>query len=203
MCSSTPARCLLLVDLQNEFLSPEGNFPILDDSRSCLANIEATARAFHRAGDTIYWIRAHYHPNQVQTPAEDPQEWILHGTHTSHKICCAPDTPGAEFPDSIASLIKETSPYSTVLTKSWYSAFKETILLDNLKARGITEVYVGGVVTNICVLATATHAHELGYNVTVLEDCLGWRNRKSHKNAIEKLRGIGVRVTPSLEVGSS
>lgn len=190
-------RCLLLVDLQNEFLSPNGNFPILEESRSCLVHISAAARAFHEAGDAIFWIRAEYGSNGVLEPSRDPNSWILHGTHTGRKACCAPDTPGAEFPDDITSLIEETSAHSAIVTKSWYSAFKETALSNTLKECGITDVYIGGVVTNICVLATATHAHNLGYKVTVLNDCLGWRNRESHQKALESLRGIGCEFKPT------
>ncbi|KAJ7510446.1 Isochorismatase-like protein [Mycena galericulata] len=63
---------------------------------------------------------------------------------------------------------------------------------DLLTARGITHLYIGGRLTNVCVHASADDAHTLGFTVTVLEDCLGWQKYKNHQRALRVMRERGI-----------
>ena len=189
------SRCLILIDLQNEFLLSEGNFPIHESSRSFVQNIFPLVRNCRNAGYCVYWIRSEYSNNNPEDVSVDLDSF-LSGTHTGRKRCCEKDSYGAQFPAEIADLIKESST-DVVLTKTWYSAFKETTLLSELKQRGVTDLLVGGLITNVCIQATVMDAVAMEFNVNVLEDCLGWRNRASHDKALGKLRELDVQVISS------
>ena len=60
-----------------------------------------------------------------------------------------------------------------VIQKPRYDAFLRTTLEDDLRARGVDTVVVGGVITNCCVDTTARSAFMRGFGVLVLEDCVG------------------------------
>ncbi|KAJ7190754.1 Isochorismatase-like protein, partial [Mycena pura] len=189
-----PKRCLLLIDLQNEFLSPTGNFPI--DSTCQLAlleNVSKAVRDFRATGDAVVWVRSEYTTGKTLPPDSD----FLRRTHTSKTPCCEANSVGAAFPDSVAAL---QITQDMVFTKAWYSAFTDTALRDELTARGITNVYMGGLLTNVCVRATAEEAHALGFAVTVLEDCLGYRKYRSHGQALRSIREGGIQVATRHEV---
>ncbi|MGC9221223.1 MAG: isochorismatase family protein, partial [Solirubrobacteraceae bacterium] len=51
-----------------------------------------------------------------------------------------------------------------------YSAFRVTDLAARLSAAGIRRLLIGGLVTNVCVLATAHDALQAGFTVLVLTD---------------------------------
>lgn len=96
---------------------------------------------------------------------------------------CAPATPASEFHPSIKDSI--TSPPDRVMVKTWFSAFKETSLLQTLRGRFISDLYICGVITNVCILATAADAAKHGFNVFVMPDCLGYRNLVAHQQSLK------------------
>ncbi|KAF7375195.1 hypothetical protein MSAN_00406100 [Mycena sanguinolenta] len=189
-----PRRCLLLIDLQNEFLSPTGNFPI--ESTCQLALLESVSKAvrhFRASGNAVVWVRSEYTTGKVLPPELD----FLQRTHTGKTPCCEPNSAGAGFPDAIAAL---QAAEDLIITKTWYSAFTDTALRDELTARGITDVCVGGLLTHVCVRATAESAHSQGFAVTVLEDCMGWRNYRTHMQALRLMQQSGIQVATRHEV---
>jgi nicotinamidase-related amidase len=191
-------RCLVLIDLQNEFLSLSGNFPINKESRGFLDKLPALTALFRASGQPIFWIRSEYTFDDIE---KHHQTNLRTGTHSSKVPCCAKGSAGAGFPDDVASLIanSESDPSvdSVVIPKTWFSAFKETSLLAELREREITELYVGGLLTNVCVRATVLDARDLGFEVTLVEDCLGWRKRPSHVRALEEMFTYGAQIASS------
>ncbi|KAJ7758855.1 Isochorismatase-like protein, partial [Mycena maculata] len=79
----------------------------------------------------------------------------LRGTHAFKIPCCEPNSVGAAFPESFAALLERQE---LVLMKKWYSVFTDTTLRNELTVRGITHLYIGGLLTNICVQASAVDA---------------------------------------------
>ena len=61
--------------------------------------------------------------------------------------------------------------------KRGLNAFSNTALEHELRARGVTDVVIAGVVTSICVDSTARSAHDKGFTVHVLSDCTAGRTR--------------------------
>jgi len=59
--------------------------------------------------------------------------------------------------------------------KRGLNAFSNTGLDEALKARGVTDVVIAGVVTSICIDSTGRAAHEHGYRVSILKDCTAGR----------------------------
>lgn len=104
---------------------------------------------------------------------------------------CEKNTPGAEFIAALTPDIKK--PTDRTISKSWYSAFRETQLLMLLQSRLVTEVYICGAMTNTSVYATALDAVQFGLKVLVPSDCCGFRYLSAHRDAMAEMTGkLGV-----------
>ncbi len=53
-------------------------------------------------------------------------------------------------------------------------------LHEQLQARGIESVLIGGTLTNMCCESTARDAMMIGYRAIMVEDCNASRNREDH-----------------------
>lgn len=82
------------------------------------------------------------------------------------------------------------------MDKTRYSAFSGTDLDIRLRARGITELHIVGVCTDICVLHTAIEAYNLGYQIVIHEDAVASFNQEAHHWALAHMRNtLGAVVT--------
>ena len=91
-----------------------------------------------------------------------------------------------------------------VFRKTHASCFFSTRLDDWLRSAQVDSLVICGFTTSGCVRATAVDALQYDYRVTVVEDCVGDRDRAAH---IANLHDIGAKygdVVPmsSLEVRS-
>ncbi|MDK0521238.1 cysteine hydrolase family protein [Streptomyces sp. ML-6] len=76
-----------------------------------------------------------------------------------------PGTPGWELHHPV-----EPSPVETVIRKTWDDGFEETSLESLLTGHGVRSLVVCGVMSEMCVQATARTALELGYRVVMPHD---------------------------------
>jgi len=67
------------------------------------------------------------------------------------------------------------------MDKTRYSAFCGTDLELKLRARGIEELHLVGVCTDICVLHTAVDAYNKGFRIVVHEDAVASFNPQGHE----------------------
>ena len=121
--------------------------------------------------------------DEAQAAAEEDEELFL--LRTSKKGAgCLPNTPGADFVDSVKPVIE---PLDTVVQTSHYSAFQGTSLLLNLRAKLVTELYICGCITNVSVLATVIDAARHGLKINIVEDCLGYRRQPRHDITLKRM----------------
>lgn len=108
-------------------------------------------------------------------------------------------THGAELADHILPVVDREN--DMVMTKHYYSAFDQTSLLMTLRMRLVTEIYLCGCLTNVGIYSTAADAVQHGMDVTVVEDCLGYRSEDKHIEALRQMSDImGVREIDSEEI---
>lgn len=90
------------------------------------------------------------------------------------------------------------------IQKSTYSAFRDGTLVQSLRGKFVTEIYLCGVLTNMSVFATAQEAAQHGYAITLIEDCLGYVDKARHDEALRRLvQTTGCDVLTSQEVVES
>ncbi|PLR85621.1 isochorismatase [Bacillus canaveralius] len=96
------------------------------------------------------------------------------------------NTKGRDLYGELDNVFKEHKHKDHVLyfDKTRYSAFAGTDLEIKLRERGITEVHLAGVCTDICVLHTAVDAYNKGFNITVYKDAVASFNEAGHEWAL-------------------
>lgn len=181
---------LLLVDLQNDFCGG-GALPVPNADRVVRALNQYVDEAVAN-GMTVYASRD-WHPPMSNHFKPYGGQWPVH---------CVRDTEGARFHPNIrlpATAIVITK--GEELTSPGYSAFEGhapdgTLLLTDLRKRGINQLYVGGLATDYCVKHSVLDALSAGLQVTLLEDAIGGVDPEDSQRAIVEMRGRGARVTP-------
>lgn len=89
---------------------------------------------------------------------------------------------------AISDAFAPVSAKDLVFNKTYYSAFKDGSLVQKLRGKFVTEIYIAGALTNVSVFATAMDAARHGYAITIIEDCLGYRSKARHDEALRQLR---------------
>lgn len=98
--------------------------------------------------------------------------------------CVRKGTRGADFLPAIAAA---KGPRDYAMTKSYYSAFQSGQLLNLLRRQFATELFICGSLSNVSVYATALAASSHGFDITIVEDCCGYRSEMRHMNAARRL----------------
>ena len=91
-------------------------------------------------------------------------------------------TWGAEIVDTLTPAESDI----VVEGKRGLDAFASTNLDFILRSRGITNIVLGGFLTNCCVESTMRTAYEKGYNVVTLTDCTATLSDDEQRLAVEK-----------------
>ena len=171
-----PSRCaLLIIDMQRDFLEAGGFGESLGNDVSLLrTTIEPNRRLLEgwRAADlTVIHTREGHRPDLACLPAAKK----VRGN--------SPVTIGDAGPmgrilvrgEAGHDIIPELYPLpgEPVIDKPGKGAFFATDLHAILQNRGITQMFVTGVTTEVCVHTTVREANDRGYDCLVPEDCVG------------------------------
>lgn len=135
-------RALLLIDVQQDYF-PGGALPLVGPDEAARAAARVLA-AFREAGEPVFHVRH---------AAGAADGFLVRGT------------PGAEIHPSVAPAEDEE-----VVTKGSPNAFLDTDLDARLRHDNVRELVVAGMMTSMCVDASARTASDLGYDVTVVAD---------------------------------
>ncbi|MCJ1365387.1 hypothetical protein MMC16_004508 [Acarospora aff. strigata] len=141
----------------------------------------------HRTSTNVYAER----PKPLVSESDKAASNDPHRTRLEFEqatMCCTPGTWGAEFIDDIRPRINEQT--DRLIVKSCYSAFDDTKLLLSLRSRFVTEIYICGSRSHASVYATASDAVRHGFKITVVEDCLGYRDEGRHMEAMRQMADV-------------
>ena len=83
------------------------------------------------------------------------------------------------------------APGEPVVDKPGKGAFYATDLDEILKSRGIQQLMVCGVTTEVCVTTTVREANDRGYDCLVLEDCVASYFPEFQKSALDMVKAQG------------
>src|SRR5512135_2518391 len=169
---------LLVVDVQKDFCAG-GALPVPNADRVVSAMNRYIDEAVAR-GMAVYASRD-WHPPLSHHFKPYGGPWPVH---------CVKDTDGARFHPDIrlpATAIVLTKDED--VTSPGYSAFEGRTpegwpFLDDLRARGIGRLYVGGLATDYCVKQSVMDALSAGLGVTLLEDAIAGIDPEDSARAI-------------------
>ena len=182
---------LVLVDMQRDFVAPDGLFGALgidlsmyDETLPRLAGLLAAAR---RHGVAVIHVQnTALAEGRSDSPAQVRFNLRMHaaarrgGPPLTYTV---PGTPGHEF---VGELAPEGS--EPVVRKYRSSGFWGTNLDLVLRSNGIKTVVVTGCTTEGCVESTARDAMFCDYYVVVATDCVGSDDREQHDASMLLMR---------------
>ncbi len=182
---------LLVVDVQNDFL-PGGALGVPDGDR-VLAPINKAIAVFLARGLPIFASRD-WHPVGHCSFREQGGPWPVH---------CVAGTPGAAFSSALDLPATATLVYkATRVDEEAYSVFGGTGFEGMLRSAGVRRIFIGGLATDYCVLATTRDARLLGVSVVVLADAVCAVNVKpgDDERALAEMRQLGAQFITSEEL---
>jgi nicotinamidase-related amidase len=154
------AKIMLIVDMVKGFIENEtadGSCALyIEGAKSIVPNIKREMEALSEKDHLIFLCDAH---------DEDDKEFESWPRH------CLKDTEESEVIDELEE--HQTKASTKKMFKTRFSGFFGTPLSDILEEiEVIDEVIVTGVVTEVCVFATALDARYRDYPVTIPRDCV-------------------------------
>jgi ureidoacrylate peracid hydrolase len=173
---------LVLIEYQNDFTSEGGTLhgavKGVMESNNMLANTIETVKKARELGITIIYEPITFTDDYHEL---SPQPYgILKGVVDSRSF--RKGTWGAEIVDEL----KPHTEDIIIEGKRGLCGFESTNLDFILRSRGITNIALGGFLTNCCVESTMRTGYEKGYNVITLKDCTATLSEEEQRLAVEK-----------------
>ena len=194
--SLEPGDAVLIVDVQVDFC-PGGALAVADGD-AVIPPLNRIAERAAASGLPVYASRD-WHPI-------DSTHFVTHGgTWPVHCVAGSPGArlaPALQLPRTIQIVTKGDARDS-----AGYSAFEGRVagrgaLADDLRARGVTRLIVGGLATDYCVRASVLDARREGFDVAVVSDAVRAVNLDPDDGgrALQEMRASGAQVIDSAAI---
>ncbi len=175
------STALLVIDLQNDFLSEDGYFARkgYDPSplRAIIPKVNAVISAARAAGCLIIHTRQGYRADLADmTPYE---RWRRSRAGLDNSQVLLRSSPGFQIVPEI-----DVKPLDIIIDKTANGAFTYTELEHVLRAQGITHLLFTGCTTDVCVHTTLREASDRNFQCLVIEDACASGDQYAHEAAI-------------------
>jgi len=187
------STALLVIDMQKDFLYPEGYGALLGNDTSLLldtvAPIQSVLMAARIQEMLIIHTREGHPPDLRDCPPTKLKRWPAGnriGDPGPMGRILVQGEPGHAIIDELAPW-----PGEIVLDKPGKNSFYRTPLDSLLRERGIENLIITGVTTDVCCFATVIAANDQGFNALVLEDCVASYSPARHAAALETITAQG------------
>jgi nicotinamidase-related amidase len=171
---------LMVIDMQNDFISPGGWFDArkIDGSwvKPLYSAINSSTALARREGLPVVWlnwgVRAdllNIHPShrRMAKPQPDDPSYELRMNNGKGPVLESGSWGAAIVPEL------EVAPDDIHVAKHRYTGFWDNELDSILRNLDVTTLFVMGINLDRCVFATVTDACHAGYDVVLLEDAVG------------------------------
>jgi nicotinamidase-related amidase len=175
---------LIVVDMQNDFLHPDGAFAALARThpernmdmpflQSTIPSVKRLIEAFRKAGRPVVYVTHVLRPDL--TDAAIPY-WRHSNGAVRKNSFLAQGSWGAQVLDELAP-----RPEENVVIKKGFGGFANTPLDTILRAYGVTTCVVSGVTTCVCVSNTVRGGVEYNYRMILVPDAVAEVSRETHE----------------------
>ena len=184
---------LLMIDFQRDFVDPGGFGEALGNDVSLLRRAvppaERVLEAARRRGLLVIHTREGHRPDLTDCPPAKKARGRLKAGIGDPGPMGRILVRGEEGHD----IVKELYPVEgePIVDKPGKGAFFATDLDGILKNRGIRQLVVCGVTTEVCVNTTVREANDRGYDCLVLEDCVASYFPEFQKAALAMVKAQG------------
>lgn len=189
---------LLVIDMQNDFLHPDGGCArllrvppeTLKAVRDIIPRVRRAIRWAREQGILVVYTRESHPPDLSDLTGSKQRRYENAGypVGTPGRLgrFLVRGEPGCAVIDALTP-----EPGDWQCDKPAQSAFVGTDLEARLRERGITHLLLSGVTTQCCVLATYRTASDLGFDGLLLEDCCAAFDPREHDAAVTVLTSEG------------
>lgn len=162
---------LLVADMLNDFLDPNGSLYVGDQGREIIPFVAEKITSFRAQGGLVIFI--------CDAHAPDDREFKYFPAHA---------VKGSWGAQVIPELTPEPGDYRVEKTR--YSAFARTNLDDILEREQVEEVHVVGVCTSICVMETVKELFDRDLPAQVYEQGVADFDPEAHAFALKHMQRI-------------
>jgi biuret amidohydrolase len=188
-----PTCAIVVIDMQRDFVEPGGFGTALGNDvshlRRAIAPIRTVLDAARRAGMLVIHTREGHRPDLMDLPESKRKRGrgaLTIGDAGPMGRLLVRGERGHGIIDELAAL-----PGEPVIDKPGKGAFFATDLGAILQHRGIQQLVVCGVTTEVCVSTTVREANDRGYDCLVLDDCVASYFPEFHTAALAMIKAQG------------
>ncbi|KKZ92666.1 cysteine hydrolase family protein [Bacillus wiedmannii] len=168
-------RALINIDYTYDFVAEKGALTCGKPGQEIEKEIVHITKQYIENGDYVVFAIDKHEENDVY--------------HPESKLFPPHNIAGTNGRDLFGELQEVYETYKNAenvyyMDKTRYSAFAGTDLEMKLRERGIEEVHLVGVCTDICVLHTAVDAYNKGFKIVVYEKAVASFNEQGHEFAL-------------------
>lgn len=189
-----PSACaLLIIDMQRDFLEPGGFGAALGNDvgqlRRAIEPNRSLLAAWRAAGLAVIHTREGHRPDLSDLPASKlarGRTAVRIGDPGPMGRILVRGEPGHDIIPELAPV-----PGEPVIDKPGKGAFFATDLETILRNRGIRQLVVTGVTTEVCVSTTVREANDRAYDCLVLSDCTASYDPAFHRSSLDMIAAQG------------
>jgi ureidoacrylate peracid hydrolase len=195
---------LIIVDMQNDFVHPEGSFAHLARERpeakidmpflmGTIPHVQRLADAFRKTGRPVVYVAHVLKPDY--SDAQFPYWRVGIEPASGNRTHCVEGTWGAQIIDDLKPQESEH-----LVVKKGFGGFANTPLDTILRNMDVTTCVVSGVTTCVCVSTTVRGGVEHNYRMILVRDAVAEVNRATHDAELETMDRLFADVKTADEV---